>query len=535
MQGVAGGGNYSLQAKSVTPTKSQQAVTADSGYYGLSGVTVAAIPPAYQDVSSVTATAGDVLANKIIVTPTGAVTAGTMPNNGAITRTLNTTTTSTTIPAGYHNGNGTVSITTETKTATPTKASQTITPTAGNVLSQVTVNPIPDNYIDTSDATATSGKILTGFTAYVDGELVEGTVPVLPNDGATLDTVTTSYSIDEGYHDGTGVIDVAADTRYEENAVVPTTEQQLITGSNGAFLTAVLVDAIPSDYQDITGVTATAADVLDSVSFVDASGQTVTGSITTNSSQIAESLDTFNSSYTVTTEYYSEGGTVSVNYETIDSSNPVIPSTEPQIITGDSNAFLDSVYVDAIPSNFIDTTNTTATAANILSGQTAAIGSGVVTGTMPDLSGMDSGFLFPNSFVLDGQTIPACTSYTIAQGYHNGLGTVSIQVETATATPTKQTQTIYPSATHTLSYVTVNPIPANYIDTTDADATAAHILTTKSAYVNGVKIAGTMANNGSVTTTIDGMTTTSTVIPAGYTTGGTISLTNDIEQALAAI
>ena len=108
---VAGGGNYSLQSKSVTPTKSLQAVTADDGYFGLSDVQVAAIPSQYQDVSDVTATASDVLATKVFVDSTGTVVAGTMNNNGAINETIDgLTTTSYTIPAGYTSG-GTVSLT----------------------------------------------------------------------------------------------------------------------------------------------------------------------------------------------------------------------------------------------------------------------------------------------------------------------------------------------------------------------------------------------------------------------------------------
>ncbi|WP_366086128.1 hypothetical protein, partial [uncultured Flavonifractor sp.] len=169
VSGAAGGGNYNLQSKQVTPTKQQQNVTPDSGYYGLSDVTVGAIPAQYQDVSSVTAAAADVLANKNFVTKDGQLTAGTMPNIGAVSETLDTTKKSYTVPKGYHSGTGTVSIATEEKIATPTKAAQNIIPTTGKVLSKVTVEAIPDEFVDTSDATAAAGEILAGKTAYIGG------------------------------------------------------------------------------------------------------------------------------------------------------------------------------------------------------------------------------------------------------------------------------------------------------------------------------------------------------------------------------
>lgn len=206
VKGVSGGGNYNLQAKSVTPTKEQQSVTPDQGYYGLSGVTVGAIPENYQDVSATTAAPGDVLANKVFIDADGVTQAGTMPDNGAVEKVLDATTGNQeyTVPAGKHSGTGKVSVVLENKSATPAEAAQDITPTKGKVLGKVTVGAIPDKYKDVSGVTAGAADVLDGkFIVLADGSKVEGT---MANNGAiakTIDGLTqTSVDIPAGYTSG---------------------------------------------------------------------------------------------------------------------------------------------------------------------------------------------------------------------------------------------------------------------------------------------------------------------------------------------
>lgn len=218
VSGVSGGGDYKLQSKTVSPTKNRQNITPDSGFFGLSDVTLEAIPGNYQDTSSVTAEAGDVLTGRIFVTADGTVTAGNMINNGAVEQLLDAVTVSYTIPKGYHTGTGRVQLVLETRTVTPSGTVQEITPATGKVLGKVTVEAIPRQYQDVSGVTAGAGQVLSG-SVFVDatGTQVEGTMPDRGAVSATIDGLTTlSYSLPAGYHNGSGVVTLTDDI---ENAL----------------------------------------------------------------------------------------------------------------------------------------------------------------------------------------------------------------------------------------------------------------------------------------------------------------------------
>lgn len=206
VKGTAGGGNYTLQTKSVTPTKEQQSVAPDQGYYGLSSVTVGAIPENFQDVSATTTEPGDVVATKVFVGADGETKTGTMPDNGAVEKVLDATTGNQeyTVPAGKHSGTGKVSVVLETKTVTPSETAQDVTPSKGKVLGKVTVGAIPAKYKDVSGVTAPAAHVLAGDKfVTADGTLTDGT---MPDNGAVSQTMdgltTTSVTIAAGYTSG---------------------------------------------------------------------------------------------------------------------------------------------------------------------------------------------------------------------------------------------------------------------------------------------------------------------------------------------
>ena len=586
VSGVSGGGNYSLQSKGpITPTKQQQSITPDSGYYGLSDVTVGMIPDAYQNVSGVTATASDVLSPKVIVNSNGETITGQMANIGKVTKTLDATTgnQSYTIAAGYHNGQGTVSITLETKSATPTKNSQTISASTGKVLSGVTVNAIPAAYQDVTGVTASAGDVLAG-KVFVDsnGTEVEGTIATKTSSdltvsgatvtapagyyatnasktiasgtltasatgSATVSTLTFAYNSgeDEFGVTGSGSISGTATASVSNAGYVGTST----TGTGSTSGTASVSAAVPKIVGSTTFSGASVVKPSISRTTTTATGATNVGSGTASTTkptsgyfvsvQSAASNGTLTATPGVTTAGYGTtanhgiaAGTKTVGASASDITYITVPG---------GSATTPATSITTNPTISLNSSNGTITASYSNSATVIpTVSAGYVTaGTGGTVSTSGSATL--QLTVQAAQTLyPSTSDQTVASGkYLTGTQTFkAVKTANITAANIKSGVTVkVGDATDDdrILGIAGTFTNASTVTTGQNAAGAGQILTGYSAWVDGAEVLGTMANRGAINGSIDGLTTTSYTISAGYTTGGTVSLTNDIELALAAI
>lgn len=181
------GGDTLIDLTADTATASD--VLAPKTFHDKTGAAVTGTCTYDADTSDATASAAEILADKTAYV-NGVKVTGTMVNRGAVTGTITTKAQQYTIPIGYHDGSGKVSISSteqakiianniregvsilgvtgtmsgsedvhaQTKTVTPTVTAQTYTPDTGfNYFSQFTVSAIP--YTETDNAAG--GKTVT--------------------------------------------------------------------------------------------------------------------------------------------------------------------------------------------------------------------------------------------------------------------------------------------------------------------------------------------------------------------------------------
>lgn len=121
--------------------------------------------------------------------------------------------------------------------------------------------------------------------------------------------------------------------------------------------------------------------------------------------------------------------------------------------------------------SFVDTSDGTAAAGEILNGKTAYAAGAKVTGTMT------------NRGAVSGTISTKAGQYTVQAGYHNGSGKVQIS-------STEQAKIIEGNIRSGVTILGQSG-KASVVDTGDANAGAGDIASGKTAYVNGSKVTGT--------------------------------------------
>lgn len=565
--GVAGSYSGTNRAVTATPTESAQTITPGTGYTGLSSVYIHPIPSIYKNTSDADIAASDILAGKIGYNDSGKV-IGTMTNNGAISGTITTQNGKITIPAGYTSG-GTITATLTASTITSSAITGQAYLEATNDYGWSTSITIPAGYYNATIVTATyssffpapstsatSDKILLGYEAYdKDGKIVTGSM-ANNNYSATLDQTTTAVTIPAGYHDGTGT--VSHTTVDIPNPTITVSNAGLITAS-GSWTRGYTTDNSYSNTKQLITKAATTYTPSTTNQTIAASTyltgvQTILGDADLVAGNIKSGVNIFG---------------VAGTYAGTNCAATAIPSDTAQTITpGTGYTGLSSVYVQAIPGDYIGANIIENDASDLsVSGATVTVPAGyyATTATKSVASGTagtpvaTKGTVSNHSISINptvtnttgyitggtigGTTITVSASELVSGNKEitaNGTGIdvtnyatveVAVPIPTFTTqaktniTPTTTSQTITPDTGYNgLSSVQINAIPSAYKNTSDADITAGDVLYGKIAYGSSGKITGSMANNGAVSGTITTQNGKIT-IPAGYTSGGTITAT----------
>ena len=389
------GDTPTYQSKTISPSTSVQTVTADSGYDALSDVTVNAIQTETKSVTPTTSTQK--------VTPTSGKYLTEVTISAIQTETKSVTSNGTYKPtSGKYFSSVTVNVpsqtfNTQTKTITPTESTQTVSPDNGyNGLSSVTVNPISSTYIGSAVPTKGATTITPNSksqTAISSGTYATGNIIIsaVPTETKSI-TANGTYTPSNGKYFSSVNVNVVGDAfDVQSKSVTPTESEQIVTPDAGYDgLSSVTVGAISSTYVG-SGVTRkSAATITPSTSAQTAvsAGTYVTGNITVAAMESGElNTPSINASGLVTASVKTSGYLANTTTKTLQlntkGATTITPSTSLQTAISAGTYAIGNITVGAIPNNYIDTSDTTAAASDIIQNKTAYIKGKKVTGTMP--------------------------------------------------------------------------------------------------------------------------------------------------------
>ena len=515
---VPTGSTINNQNKTVTPTTSQQTITADSGYSGLGTVTINRIPTNYLIPSGNKAITANGTNIDVSAFATVSVNVSSTINNQ--NKTVTPTTSQQTINAdsGY-SGLGTVTVNaiqTQTKSATPSTSAQTITPDSGKYLTSVSISAIQtETKTVTTNGTVTpsSGKYLTSVTVNVP------TGSTINNQNKTVTPSTSQQSItaDSGYT-GLGTVTVNAIST-QTKTVSPSTSAQDVTPDSGKYLTKVTVNAMPT----MTLPTAATSSATSGFS----SKATIGRSTADQYINIPTGYNSAGAYYKISAVANGSVNNPTASKGTVSnhsiSVTPSVTSTTGYITGGTKTGTAVTVSASELVSGTLDiTTNGTKDVTNYAS---------VNVNVASTINNQDK-TITPST---SQQTITADSGYT-------GLGTVTVNAMTAMTLPTSTSTTSSGTRKATIDRSTsvryIN-IPVGY------NSTAAYYQI--SAVANGsvtapTTISGTTATVSTGTNTLT-LTKTVSVTPnvttAGYISSGTagnasVSLTASVTTKAAA-